>query len=117
MSEEFSQELIDKWKGGNAIFFGYSCSLGYLRIAVTSKMINGCLDIQCLETTYICGKTRWLNFDLMIQETDYKTAEGFPVRYIIKDEKAEIEIHCGLISMTELEDFNQLINEFGQEKS
>ena len=110
MSEEFSFKLIDLWKGGKAIIFEYRISLGYLRIVITSDKKDGCLDIQCLETDYIRGKTRWTDCNLKVEKVEYKTDVGIPINFIIKDTNVDFEVHCGMISITELDDFNDLIS-------
>jgi hypothetical protein len=109
MSKKFSQDLVDSWKDGNAVFVEYRISHSYLRIAITSDSKDGCLDIQCLDTEYICGKTRWANCDLKIETLKYKTEFGIPICYVIKDENAGFEICCGAISASELDSFNDLI--------
>jgi len=101
--------LIDSWNGGTSIFFEYRCSLGYFRIVTTSDTKDGCLYIQSMDTAYIQGKTRWTDFDLQVEAVDYETEEGIPVSYILRDKKANVEIHCGMIYVSELEDFNDLI--------
>lgn len=109
MNEEFSQELIDKWKGGNVILFEYRISHGFLRLAVTSEIKSGCLDIQCGDTEYIRGKTRWANCEIEIENVDYKTEIGVPINFTIKDKTVDFEVHCGFISVIELNDFNDLV--------
>jgi hypothetical protein len=114
VNDENLQELIDQWKGGEAILFEYRISHGFLRIAVSSDSKNGCLDIVCGSTEYIRGRTRWANCDLKIESVDYKNEYGIPIYYIIKDENADFEVHCAMISATELPDFNDLVPVFGQ---
>lgn len=107
--ETYSQELIDKWNGGKAILFDYGISHGHLRIVVSSDSKEGCLAIQCIDAEYIRGKTRWLNCNLKIESVDYRTEFNIPICYVIKDEKAGFEVHCGTISTSELSNFNDLM--------
>lgn len=109
MSEEFSQELIDRWKGGKAILFEYRISLGYLRIVITSESKIGCLDIQSLDAEYIRGKTRWTNCDLRVESVNSQSETKIPINFVIKDETVDFEVHCGMTSTKELADFNDLI--------
>lgn len=118
MNQENLQQLIESWNGNNAILFEYKISLGFLRIVITSKSNPHCLDIQCLDTEYIRGKTRWKSCCLKVKEVNVKTESGIPIKFMIKDETAGFEVHCGMISIEEAAaDFNDLVNIFGNSEN
>jgi hypothetical protein len=109
MHDTSLQNLLDSWNGSKAIFFEFRISLGFLRMALTSETKAGCLDIQCLDTEYICGKTRWDDCELEVQQANDETEYGIPINYVIRDKKAGLEIRCGSLTVEELADFNDLV--------
>jgi hypothetical protein len=105
MSDFLPQQLIDTWRGGRAMLWEYKVSHGLLVIRVASESKKGSLEIVCLDTEYICGNTRWSNCDLKVEEVNYITKDDIPICFVIKDEKAKFEAHCGAITVTESDEY------------
>ena len=99
-----SQKLFDKWKGCEAAIWHFEISHGRLIIGLYQESVKGCLEISCLDAEFICGFTRWSDCNLKIEKADYHTNYNIPICFVISDEKAKFEVHCGAIKAIELED-------------
>ena len=97
-----SQEIIDRWQGGNAFISEFSASHGRLVIEIRFNDRDSSLKISCLDTEKICGVVRWSNCHLSIEKINYKTEDDIPIHFVVKDNNNNFEAHCGMIQISEI---------------
>jgi hypothetical protein len=89
-----TRKLIDQWQGGTAAIWAYTVSHKGLVIRVIAKGRSGNLHLNCGDCEYICGPVKWENCWF---ELNQQTTGGGEPYYVLRDERNNFLVHCGLI--------------------